>query len=110
MTEHTAVPTSTDSAGRKLDPAVVLRRRPSPDVEWVEIEGEVVAWNETTETLHLLDPTAGLVYQLLDGRSSLAEIVSDLAAAFDGDVGQVERDVLRLASSLENMTLVERVP
>lgn len=110
MTNDAAVTASTDRAGSTLDRAVVLRRRPSPDVEWVEIDGQVVAWNETTETLHLLDPTAGLVYQLLDGRSSLIEIVLDLAAAFENDLGQVERDVLRLASSLEAMALVERVP
>lgn len=107
MTDHTAIPASTDGT---LDRTAVLHRIPSPDVEWVEIDGQVVAWNERTETLHLLDPTAGLVYQLLDGRSSLTEIVLDLAAAFENDLGQVERDVLRLASSLEDMALVERAP
>ena len=91
-----------------LDSTTVLRRRSSPDVEWVEVEGQIVAWNENTQALQLLDPIASLVYQLLDGRSALGEIIVDLGAEFGREVAEVESDVLQLASSLLSMNLVER--
>lgn len=87
----------------------VLRRRPSPDVEWVEVDGEIVAWSQEKESLHLLDPIASLVFQLCDGEATLATTSDDLAEAFGRDAASVADDVLAFAASLEEMSIVERV-
>ena len=93
----------------QLEASAVLVRRPSPHVDWVEVEGEVVAWNSETESLHLLDPIAALVFQLLDGVTSLEQTSRELAEAFGRDATSVRSDVLRFAASLEDIGIAERV-
>ena len=92
-----------------LEPSAVLRRRPGPDVEWVEVDGEIVAWNADSESLHLLDPIAALVFQLLDGVSTLETTSQDLAGAFNRDIDQVRADVLRFAAALQDIGVAERI-
>lgn len=87
----------------------VLRRRRSPDVEWVEVDGEIVAWSQENESLHLLDPIASLVFQLCDGEATLATTSDDLADAFGRAAAGVVDDVLEFAAALEAMNIVERV-
>ncbi len=90
-------------------PGDVLRRRPRPDVEWVEVEGEIVAWNAEGESLHLLDPVASIIFQLLDGVTCLEVTSRELAEAFDRDLEQVRADVLGFAAALEAIGVVEPV-
>jgi len=92
-----------------IEPGAVLRRRPSPDVEWVLVEGEVVAWNADSESLHLLDRIASVVFQLLDGVTPLKVTIQELAEAFSRDVAELEADVLTFAVSLQEIGIVERV-
>lgn len=93
----------------ELGPSAVLARRPSPAVEWVELDSEIVAWNADGESLHLLDPIASLVFQLMDGEATLAVTIDDLAEAFGRPPEQIEPDVVHCAASLEEMGLLERV-
>jgi len=90
-----------------LDPSVVLARRPAPVVEWVEIEGEAVAWNAEDGALHRLDPIATLVFQLCDGTATLGRTVADLADAFAQPAHQLEGDVLGCAGRLLDGGLLE---
>ena len=87
----------------------VLRRRPTPHVEWVEVDGEIVAWNQDAESLHLLDQIASLIFQLCDGVTQLSETVLDLADVFGRNADLVEADVLSCAASLLANGLVEDV-
>jgi hypothetical protein len=97
------------AAAVDLGPSAVLARRPSPAVEWVEVDGEIVAWNADGESLHLLDPIASLVFQLMDGEATLEVTIADLGEAFGRPPEQIGPDVLRCAASLEEMGLLERV-
>ncbi len=90
-----------------LEPGSVLRRLPSPHVEWVDVEGEIVAWNADTESLHLLDPIAAIVFQLLDGVTSLEQTSRELAEAFGRHLDLVRADVLSFATSLRQIGIVE---
>ena len=92
-----------------LTTETVLRRRPSPLVEWVEVDGEIVAWDQEGEALHLLDPIASLIFQLCDGTASLAVTVNDLAEAFGREPASLTDDVLAGAAALEEKKLVEPV-
>jgi hypothetical protein len=100
-TETTAEP--------QLHTDTVLRRRPSPEVDWVDVGGQVVAWAEESKSLHLLDPIASLVFLLIDGRTTLGVTADELADSFGTTVGQVEPDVLRFAASLRALAIVEEV-
>jgi coenzyme PQQ synthesis protein D (PqqD) len=97
-------------AGSQLQPDTVLRRLPSPAVDWVDVGGQVVAWADDAASLHLLDPIASLVFLLIDGETTLGVTAAELAESFGTSVEQVEPDVLRFAESLSDLGIVERVP
>lgn len=90
-----------------LSPESVLRRLPSPQVCWVEVDGEAVAYDAGGDALHLLDPIASLVWGLLDGETSLRQTSDELARAFGEDPQRILDDVLRLGEHLTGMGIVE---
>lgn len=96
-------------AGPQLHPDTVLRRRPSPEVDWVDVGGQVVAWAEETSSLHLLDPIASVIFLLMDGQTTLGVTAAELADSFGTNVEQVETDVLGFAASLQDLAIVEKV-
>lgn len=87
----------------------VLRRLASPEVEHVEIDGEVVAYDCERNSLHLLDPIGALVWGLLDGVTTLGETGDQLAGAFGRPADEVLLDVCAFAGHLEAIALAERV-
>ena len=88
----------------------VLRRLSSPDIEWVEVEGEVVIWHAANQSLHLLDPVASLIFQLLDGTAGLDETVDDLAEHFGLPPEEIAADVAGFVDALGALGVVEDVP
>ncbi len=52
---------------------------PSPATFVVEVDGEAIVLDETTGTLHLLNATGSMIWQCIDGESTLGEICADLA-------------------------------
>lgn len=87
-----------------LDATFVGRRRPT--VAAAELEGEVVLYDEDTDRVHVLNPTAGLVWDCLDGETSLAELAAELSRHFQADRDVVHRQVLDLARQLAQEGLV----
>ena len=73
---------------------------PAAGVYAVEIEGERVLYDESHDSLHLLDSIASVVWPLLDGTTPLRETCGELADAFGVEVARVEGDVLALAQRL----------
>jgi hypothetical protein len=63
----------------------------------VEIDGEIVLYDDRAKVMHRLSPTAGQVWRCLDGSGSLAEIAADLADVYRADPGQVLTDVVATA-------------
>lgn len=92
-----------------VDVTSVFRRRLPPHVEWVQVNDDAVAWNSEKESLHLLDPIATLVFQLMDGTASVQATVDDLAEAFARPGLDIERDVLACVANLEEIGMLERV-
>lgn len=73
---------------------------PTDAVATVELDGEAVLYDEVTAAVHVLNPTATLVWSCLDGRSSLDEIAGDLATVFGADMASVSSEVLVLVRQL----------
>ena len=78
-------------------------------VAWVEVDGEVVIYDEATTSMHLLNNAATAVWMRCDGRASLAEIISDLAETYQADEGQIARDVTDLVGQLGSKGLLDGV-
>jgi len=83
--------------------------RPRGDVAFVEIDGEGVVYDPRCQKTHLLNPTAVLVWRLLDGATSIEELIMQLSEIFAADPQVVQDDVRRLVSELEREELLERV-
>jgi hypothetical protein len=83
--------------------------QPSASVVSVELDGEAVLLHESDETLHLLSPTATIVWNLLDGRSPLDEIAADLAEAFNVALNQMEHDVVGVVKDFGARGLLQGV-
>ena len=73
-----------------------LKPRVRDDLTAVELEGEIVLYDEGTDDIHHLNPTASVVFSLCDGQSTVKEIARDIAEAFGVAEDQVEREVRSL--------------
>jgi PqqD family protein of HPr-rel-A system len=82
---------------------------PTDTLSSVELDGETVIYDESNGSIHLLDPIATVVWSVLDGTCTLAEICADLAEAFGADPEQVTGDVLALARHLGHSGLLAGV-
>ena len=88
-----------------LDYAPKLREH----VAKVPVEHEAILYEEGEGTLHQLNATAAAVTTLFDGEVTLATLVDDLVAVFEGDRGTIERDVLDMTRDLAHKGLLEGV-
>jgi hypothetical protein len=75
-------------------------------VAWAEVDGEGVLYDELRQKVHVLSPTATLVWSGIDGRTSLERIARDLSESFGTDLEVVRSDVLELARDLLERGLI----
>ena len=79
-----------------------------PDtVAWAEVDGETVAYDEAQKKVHLLSPTATLIWSGIDGRTSFEQIARDLSRSFGTDLSQIRSDVEDLARDLQERGLID---
>lgn len=79
-----------------------------PDLVETAVDTDVIVLGGPTQ-LMVLNPTAALVYQFLDGEASLGELIADLSDALEVDPAIVEADVLAFARELGGNGLLEGV-
>ena len=77
------------------------------DLTVVELDGEAVVYDERTGDLHHLNPTATLVFGLLDGKATGRELARDLAEAYGQPFEQVLEQVQALVRSFRKAKLLE---
>ncbi len=80
--------------------------RPRPGVRLLEVPGGGVL-TDPGGGLHQLNPTGVLVWRLLDGRATLAELAADVAAVAGVPVVEVLADLTRLTDQLDAAGLLE---
>ena len=85
--------------------ADLLPRIPE-NVAWVEVGGEGVLYDELRQEVHVLSPTATLIWSGIDGRTTLERIARDLSESFGTDLEVVRTDVLELAGFLLERGLI----
>jgi PqqD family protein of HPr-rel-A system len=62
----------------------------------VELDGEAVIYDERNGDVHRLNPTATLVFSMLDGATTLDELARDLGEAYSQPVGRIEAQLREL--------------
>lgn len=82
------------------------RYLPSQDVVAREIEGELIivplaaGMGDSGDELYTLNETGRAIWSRLDGKRSLAAVAQELAEEYDADAGEIQADVLGLATEL----------
>ncbi len=79
---------------------------PSEDVVFRDIEGELIIVPRTSgigdmeDAIFTLNETGRAIWERLDGQRSLRDMVEDLSAEYQSPAGEMERDVMGLATEL----------
>lgn len=79
----------------------------SGDVEWVELDGEVVLHDWAAAMLHRLNVSAAAVWFAADGSASVTRIVERLGESYAGHRETIERDVRAIIRRLCRLGLLE---
>jgi PqqD family protein of HPr-rel-A system len=84
-----------------------IRPRTRQDLAVVVLDGEAVVYDEESGSLHHLNPTATIVFQLCDGTATIREISSEMSEVFGVPVREVEREVRALLRGLRRTGLMD---
>lgn len=71
------------------------------------LDGEAVIYDERSGDLHHLNPTATLVFQLLDGSATIKELSADIAGAYGLAAEEVEGQVRSLVRRFRKAGLLD---
>jgi PqqD family protein of HPr-rel-A system len=82
------------------------RPRVRDDLTVVVLDGEAVVYDERSGELHHLNPTATVIFGLLDGTATIRELVADVASAFDVAAPEVEPQIRDLIRQLRKLGLL----
>lgn len=100
-------PVSADDIGGEFVPVV------RSGVLSIELDGEIVLTAPgdaaAGQRSHLLDPTASIVWQCLDGHATIAELAEDVAVVVEGDREQITADLVELFTTLGRAGVLEGV-
>lgn len=88
-----------------IDAETIARAR--SEVASVEIDGEIVLYDEGSRRLHRLNPTAAALWRCLDGSANLSDIALDLADVYEVEVTKVLPQIISLTRSLAAEGLLE---
>jgi PqqD family protein of HPr-rel-A system len=72
----------------------------SPAVHAVELDGEAVLYDSPGGRLHVLNPSATLVWSCLDGSVSGGDLAAELAEAFGVDPATMASQVAEVLATL----------
>jgi methyltransferase-like protein len=71
-----------------------------------EVEGEVVIYNSDLESVHALNSTAAIIFQLFDGKHNLSEITDAITERFEIEEQLAWEDISKIVSELEKLKLI----
>ena len=88
---------------------------PSEDIVVREIEGELIivplvsGIGDMEDELFTLNETGRAIWEKMDGRKTLEDIVGDLTSEYEASPGEIERDVIGLAEELLKRRIIVAV-
>lgn len=88
---------------------------PSENIVAREIEGEIIivplvaGIGDLEDELFTLNATGKAIWERLDGRRSLNDVIAELAAEYQAPPGEIETDVLGLVEELSRRRMLVAV-
>jgi hypothetical protein len=76
----------------------------------VSIDDEIVLYHEELETVHVLNPSASLVWAALDGAVSIEKIASAFAERFEVERAVILADVTSIIGGFGRHGLLHHIP
>ena len=86
-----------------------FRPRASAHITSVEVDNVAVLYDESYGVCHRLDPVATVIWSLLDGSTTVDELVEELAELYATDRSTVEVDVFALMRHLGDLGVLDGV-
>ena len=77
------------------------------DLITATIDDELVIFDPVGSTVHQLDPLGAVIWQFLDGSSTISALVEDLADGFGAPPATVRADLDQLLEKLDSEHLLE---
>jgi coenzyme PQQ biosynthesis protein PqqD len=87
--------------------ASVTQPRKMADIKWKKIGKAGILLNLRTGDYFELDETALAIWNMLDGKTPLAQVASKLAKTYAAPRQTVEKDVIRFVSELRKRKLID---
>lgn len=84
----------------------LVRPKAREDLTIAELDGEAVIFDEETNDLHHLNPTATIVFGLCDGTSTIPEMSMEISEAFGVPADVVESQVRSVLRQFRNSKLL----
>ncbi|MCC6129444.1 MAG: PqqD family protein [Acidobacteria bacterium] len=88
------------------DLSVASRAQKSPDVLFRNLSGEAVLLNLATGNYFGLDPVGTRIWEILETRERLQDVIEAIVQEFDVDEATARRDLFALVSELEAKGLI----
>ena len=91
-----------------------IRYEQHPEVVFRRIADEAIlvpTWRQTAdfENLYALSDTGARIWQLIDGRRSLAQVCEQMIQEYDADADEIVVDVKEFVQQLESLGVLRRV-
>jgi hypothetical protein len=86
-----------------------FRPRAKAHITSAEVDNVAVLYDESYGVCHRLDPVASVIWSLLDGRTTIDELVDQLAELYATDRSTVEVDVMTFVRHLGDLGVLEGV-
>jgi hypothetical protein len=71
------------------------------------VDGELVLYDPDEQRLHVLNPTAGLIWRLCDGKHQESDLVDTLADRYPRSRSAIEEDVPRIIERFRTEGLLQ---
>lgn len=89
---------------------------PSDDIVAREIEGEIIivpitaGIGDMEDELFTLNETGRAIWQLLDGKTAVKDVVKKLTAEFEAPPDEIEKDVIGFVTELRKRKILVEAP
>ena len=89
--------------------------RPSEDIVARDIEGELIivplvsGIGDLEDELYTLNETGKAIWDRLDGKKKLKDVLAELSAEFEAPVGEIEKDLIGLVEELSRRKILVAV-
>ena len=80
-----------------------------PDCLLEDMDGELLLYSPSSATTLHLNGSSAIIWDLIDGKNSVEDVIAELKAAFPDHAEQITQDVIDAFSEFENRNVIVSV-